>query len=130
MIDLGQEVPDILLALFLIVDVGGCAIPPDDLSFCVKQGRRATEVPSISFSDRKQAVLHFIGETSLARPEPRRRGRPPIVGMDDSFPVGPSDCRILLAPRACIINAAVRARRPNELRQAVGQKPEMFFARL
>ena len=128
MIDLRQEVPDIFLALLLIVNVGGRAIPPDDRSLCVKQRRGAAQVPRISFPDRKQAVLHFIRNAGLARAKPRLRRRPPIVGMDDPFPIRPAYCSILFAAGAGVIDAAIGARRPDQLRKAVGQKPKMFFA--
>ena len=128
MIDLRHEVPDVLLALLLIINVGGRAVPPDDRSLCVKQRRCAAQMPRVSFANRKQPVLHFIREASLTGAKPSFRRRPPIIGMNDPFPIRPADCSVSLAPRAHVLDASVGARRPDQLRQAVGQKHEMFFA--
>jgi hypothetical protein len=49
--------------------------------------------------------------------------------MDDSFPIRPAYCSVLFAARARVIYAAIGARRPDQLRETVGQKPKMFFAR-
>ena len=128
MIELRHEVPDVLLALLLIIDVGGRAVPPYDRPVRVQQRRRAAQVPGVSFADDKQAMLHFIGQASFAGAKPRFRGRPPIIGMNDPFPIRPARCSIPLATRAHVLDAAIGACGPDQLRQAVGQEPEMLFA--
>src|ERR1700721_465461 len=99
MIDLRHEVPDVRLAMLLIVDVGGRAIPPHDFACFIKERRGAAEMPRVSFANRKQAVLHFIGGCGLSAAKPRLRRRPSIIGMDNPFPICVADCSVSLAER-------------------------------
>ncbi len=85
-------------------------------------------MPRVSFANRKQTVLHFIGNRSLLGAEPRFRRPPPIIGMDDPFPIRLADRSISLAERIGVFDAAIGTRRPHQLRHAVGQKAEMLFA--
>src|SRR5580700_11969093 len=107
MIDLRHEVQDVRLAMLLIVDVGGGAVPPYDLALRVKQRRSAAEVPRVSFANRKQAVLHFIRGCGLPGAEPRFGRRPPIIGMNDPFPMWVADRSVSLAQRIGVFDAAV-----------------------
>src|SRR6185437_16730239 len=75
-----------------------------------------------------QAVLHLISNAGFTSPEPGFRRGAPVIGMNDPFPIRSADRPISLAAGAGVVDAAIGTRRPNELRQAVGQKPEMFFA--
>src|ERR1700722_15493156 len=77
MIDPRHEVPDVLLAMLLIVDVGGRAVPPHDFAFVIKERRGAAEMPGVSFANRKQAVLHFVGDRGLPGAKPGFRPAPP-----------------------------------------------------
>src|SRR6185312_14447363 len=128
MIDLGHEVPDIVLALLLVIDVGGRAVPPHDRALGVKQGRSAAQMPRISLVEGEQAVLHLISNAGFTSPEPGFRRGAPVIGMNDPFPIRSADRPISLAAGAGVLDAAIGTRRPDELRQAVGQKPEMFLA--
>ena len=85
-------------------------------------------MPRVSFADRKQAVLHFVRDRGLPGAKPRFRRRPPIIGMNDSFPICVADRSVPLAERICVFDAAIGSRRPHQLRQTVGEKPEMLFA--
>src|ERR1700734_320909 len=97
MIDLRHEVPDVRFAMLLIVDVGGRAVPPHDLAFVIKKRRGAAEMPRVSFANRKQAVLHFIGGCGLPSAKPGFRRPAPIIGMNDPFPICVADRSVLLA---------------------------------
>src|ERR1700733_4802423 len=110
MIDLRHEVPDVRLAMLLIVDVGGRAVPPHDFACVIKERRGAAEMPRVSFANRKQAVLHFIGGCGLSGAKPSFRRLPPIIGMDDPFPIFLADRSVLLAERIGVLDAAVGSR--------------------
>ena len=113
MIDLRHEVPDIRLTMLLIVDVGGRAVPPHDGPLCIKERRGAAKMPRVSFADREQAMLHFIGDRGLPGAKPRFRRRPTIIGMDHAFPIRLADRPISLAERIGVFDAAIGARRPH-----------------
>src|SRR5271170_1371131 len=113
MIDLSHEVPDVRLAMLLIVDVGGRAIPPHDFTLPIKQRRGAAEMPRVSFASRKQPMLHFIGHGSFPGAKPRFRRPAPIIVMDDPFPIRPANRSVPLAKRIGVFDAAIGSRRPN-----------------
>src|ERR1043166_8722095 len=62
---LGLTIPELLLRLFAILDIGIRAIPPDDASLIITEGYTSVQIPTISPVYGPVAFFLFVGRSSL-----------------------------------------------------------------
>ena len=79
-------VPESLLRLLQVVNVGLRAIPGDDMAHLIAQRLSVEEAPAIGAVDASQASFDFTRLSSSEACAPRVRDAPEIVGMHGDVP--------------------------------------------
>src|SRR5204862_431720 len=115
------------------VDVGAAAEPADEPAVLVPGRQGLAEEPAVVAAAILEAVFRLVGQPGLHGRVPRVEGGLPVLRVQDRVPtrvaVLPARVAGELVPALVeVVDSAVRAGGPDDLRHGVGELPESAVA--